>query len=73
MRIWALVEGTEREAYKVGDSGYDCYPTSTNEKSAARSFALIEEAAIFLLTNPTWGIRMNPGSAIIYRGIQIAR
>lgn len=72
MRIWAIVKGIEKEAYPI-DGSYDCYPASTNEKSAARSFVLLEEAALFLLTHPTWGIRMNPGSAIIYRGINIAR
>lgn len=68
MRIWAIVEGIEKEAYVIGGSGYDCYPASTNEKHAARSFVHIEEAAVFLLTHPTWGIRMNPGSAQLFIG-----
>jgi len=73
VRIWATVNGVEKEAYKVGGISFDCYPSSTNLKAAAKTFETIEEAALFLLTSPTWGIRMTPGAAIIYDGIQIAR
>ena len=73
MRIWATVDGVEKEAYKVDDVGFDCYPPSTNRKSAAKTFVSIEQAAMFLLESPVWGIRMNPGSATIYRGIRISR
>ena len=72
MRIWALIDGIEKEAYKI-NGNFDCYPISTNEKREARIFTTVEDAAIFLLSNPAWGIRMNPGSAIVYRGIQISR
>ena len=72
MRIWAETKGVKRRAYKVGGLTYDCYPPSENRKpSGAKSFYTIEEAAEFLRRNPTWGIRMNPGTAIIYDNIQI--
>lgn len=72
MRIWAVTSGVEREAYLVGGAAYRCFPKSSNLSYSARDFADIKEAAAFLLSNPGWGIRMNPGSAIIYDGINIA-
>lgn len=72
MRIWVRNGGIEQEAYKVGGQGYDCYPPSTNTKANAETFATIEEAAVFLIEHPGWGIRMNPGTAIIYDNIQIS-
>jgi hypothetical protein len=73
VRIWATVDGVEKQAYKVDGVGFDCYPPSTNLKANAETIESIEDAAVFLLKNMTWGVRMNPGSAIIYRGIHISR
>lgn len=72
MRIWAIVKGVEKEAYRMGGTVYKCFPKSTNDKTEAKEFTDIKDAAIFLLSNRGWGIRMNPGSAIIYDGINIA-
>lgn len=71
MRIVAIVDGVAKEAYRLGGTHYKCFPRSDNEVANAKEFATIEEAAIFMIRNPGWGIRMNPGSAIIYNGIQI--
>jgi hypothetical protein len=71
VRIWAITNGVQRRAYKVGGLTYDCYPPSANEKTVAKSFHTIEEAAEFLRGHPGWGIRMNPGTAIIFDNIQI--
>ena len=60
-----LVRGT-----KVGadgkSSGFKCFPASCNDASMARNFDTEAEAAAFLKANPSWGIRMNPGSAIVF-------
>ncbi|WP_156122188.1 hypothetical protein [Aureimonas altamirensis] len=71
MRIWAVTNGIKREAYKVGGTAFKCFPSSNNEISTAREFSSLEEAAIFLIENTGWGIRMNPGASIIYNNIQI--
>ncbi len=60
-----------REAYRVGGTVYKCYPVSTNTVDEAREFAKLEDAAVFLIRNRGWGIRMNPGSSIIYDNIVI--
>jgi hypothetical protein len=70
LRIWAETNGVKRRAYKVGGLTYDCYPPSANEKTKGKSLHTIEEAAAFLTSHPGWGIRMNPGTAIIYSNIQ---
>jgi hypothetical protein len=67
-----------QQAYKVSKRVFKCFPQSTNTLETGgtknvREFEEIEAAAIFLLKNPTWGIRMNPGSAIVYRNIEIVR
>lgn len=59
-----------QEAYKIEDN-YHCYPKSTNLKKDRQEFRTVEDAAVFLIRNPSFGIRMNPGSAIIYRDIVI--
>jgi hypothetical protein len=69
MRIYAVTGGVTKEAYRVGGTHYKCFPRSDNMNG--KEFATVEEAAVFLIRNPGWGIRMNPGAAIIYRGIQI--
>ena len=71
MKIVADVNGSRREAYKVGGLAFKCFPSGTNLKDKAKEFATVEEAAAFLKRNPSWGIRMNPGSAIIYDGIRL--
>lgn len=72
MRIWAITDGIEKTAYKMGGKAFKCFPSSKNIKDHAVEFADIRAAAIFLLQNEGWGIRMNPGSAIIYRNINIS-
>jgi hypothetical protein len=72
VRIWSITNGVEREAYRVGGVAYKCFPKSSNISDDAREFSEIEEAAKFLVDNPGWGIRMNPGTAIIFDGINIA-
>jgi hypothetical protein len=72
MRIFAEVNGTRREAYKVGGVSYKCFPPGSNMASDAREFSTIEEAAKFLQAHSGWGIRMNPGSAIVYKNIKIS-
>ncbi|GGE23383.1 hypothetical protein GCM10011390_48520 [Aureimonas endophytica] len=72
MRIWANTKGVQKEAYLLHGSRFKCFPPSTNHVASAKEFATVEGAALFLLQNPGWGIRMNPGSAIIYDGINIA-
>jgi hypothetical protein len=63
---------TRQEAVPV-NGVYKCFPKSENERRLAREFTSLEDAAAFLCSNPTWGIRMQPGSAIIYRDIVIER
>lgn len=73
MRIWAITNGVEKEAYLVDGKAFACFPRSENQKAFAKEFPTVEQAAVFLIENPAWGIRMNPGAAIIYSGIQISR
>lgn len=72
MRIWAVTNGVEREAFRVGGTVYKCFPKSSNIAATAEEFTEIRDAARFLLDNDGWGIRMNPGNAIIFDGINIA-
>jgi hypothetical protein len=71
MQIRAITNGVERAAYKLSGKVYKCFPPSSNRASTAREFDCIEDAAAFLCRNRGWGIRMNPGSAIIYDNIVI--
>lgn len=71
-RIFADVRGRRREAYKVGGLVYKVFPSGSNLARDAKEFSTIAEAAQFLQRNPGWGIRMNPGAAIIFNDIQIA-
>lgn len=73
MRIWAITDGVEKEAYLVDGTAFLCFPRSENRRAFAKEFRSVGEAAVFLIENPEWGIRMNPGAAIIYSGIQISR
>ena len=73
MKICALTNGVMRVAYPVGGSAYKCFPSGSNLAADALTFDTVAEAAEFLIKNPTWGIRMNPGAAIIYDNIQIHR
>lgn len=73
MRIYADTLGKRQEAYKVGGRAYKCFPPSSNTLANAIEFTDIRDAAVFLLQNPDWGIRMNPGSAIKYQDIVIER
>lgn len=70
MKIVADVNGTRREAYKVGGVAFKCFPSGTNLSKNAEEFATVADAAEHLRLNPSWGIRMNPGSAIVYGGIR---
>jgi hypothetical protein len=73
LRILAFKDGNWKEAYKVGGTVYKCFPRSTNLAEQAEEFEKIDDAAVFLIRNPDWGIRMNPGSAIVYNNITISR
>jgi hypothetical protein len=73
LRILSHKNGAWKEAYKVGGRTFKCFPPSTNLASQAEEFEKVEDAAVFLLRNPSWGIRMNPGSAIVYNNITISR
>ncbi len=73
MKIRSGKGASAQEAYKVGNRFYKCFPISNNVVVNAKEFESIEDAAVFLIQNPTWGIRMNPGSAIIYKNIEIVR
>lgn len=72
MRIWSMTNGVERVAYRVGGTVFKCFPKSSNLVDDALEFPTVEEAATFLLANPGWGIRMNPGAAIVFDGLNIA-
>lgn len=76
MRIYSSV--TNQEAYRVKDKAsgrlrFDCYLRNRpdNKKIHAHSFDELRDAAIFLLTNPGCGIRMNPGTAIVNEHVVI--
>ena len=47
-------------------NGYKCFPISCNDASMAQNFETEDAACEFLKANPSWGIRMKPGSAIVY-------
>lgn len=64
--------GADTEAKQI-DGAYWCYPKSTNTKDHAVGFDRVEDAAIFLIMQPSWGIRMQAGSPFKYRGIRIVR
>lgn len=71
MRI-VNANNNKQEATRIRDQAsglerFDCYEPERpdNEKIHAISFDRIEDAAIFLISKPGRGIRMNPGSAII--------
>ena len=73
MEVYAHVNGARRDAHRHEDGLFKCYPKGTNLVDTARCFSDLRDAAVFLVQHPAWGIRMQPGSAIIYEGIQIAR
>ena len=74
MEVFAVDDdGVRRTAHLHGDGLYKCYPRSNNLVADARCFSDLRDAAAFLVLNPDWGIRMQPGSAIIYESIQINR
>jgi hypothetical protein len=73
LEVFAIVDGTRRDAHKHDDGLFKCYPRSSNLVASARCFSELRDAAAFLVQHPEWGIRMQPGSPIIYEGIQIAR
>lgn len=73
MKIVATdLNGADTEAKKI-NGAYWCYPKSTNTKAHAVSFERVQDAAVFLILKPDWGIRMQSGSPIKYRGIRIVR
>lgn len=73
IEIFAIVNGSRRVAHRHEDGLFKCFPKSTNEVEHARCFSDLRDAAAFLVLNPDWGIRMEPGSPIIYEDIQITR
>ena len=70
MRIYKT--SSDQAAVRV-DGKFQCFPRSENHRSEKKLFSTVEEAAAFLCSNPEWGIYMNPGGALIYRGICIER
>jgi hypothetical protein len=65
---------TDHFADKDGDGFYVCgFKKKNNDESQYERFRSIEDAAVWLCKNPTWGIRMNPGWSLIHRGIVIER
>lgn len=64
---------TDHDGEKGDKEVYKCYPPSENKAECTLEFTDICDAAMFLLLKPDWGIRMNPGSAIKYKEIAIAR
>lgn len=48
-------------------------PVTGKSKSIFQRFASIEDAAVWIIENPKWGIRMNPGWSLVYREILIER
>lgn len=71
--ITASTAGIRRTAHRYRDGYYRCFPRSENRKRFARSFSSLSDAAAFLALNPTWGIRVREGYAIIYRRIRMQR
>ncbi len=63
---------TGQEAAPV-DGLFQCYPRAEDNRGKAVRFSSVERAAAFLCENPEWGIYMNPGGALVYRGIVIER
>jgi hypothetical protein len=72
-QIYAIVDGSRRDAHRHSDGSFKCFPNSCNLAYEAKSFTDLRETAAFLTQNPDWGIRMQPGSSVIYEGIQIIR
>ena len=60
MRITALTNGVERIAVHESGSrpGFQCCPPGSNKIEDVRPFEKAEEAARFLKSHPSWGIRM---------------
>lgn len=73
MEVYAVVGGARRDAHQHEDGLFKCYPKGSNLVADARCFSALRDAAAFLVLHPDWGIRMEPGSPIIYEGIQITR
>lgn len=57
MRIYHRPSG---RVAKPRNGAYQCFPPKHNATLTGRSFATIEEAAIFLLKNPNWKIWVAP-------------
>jgi hypothetical protein len=73
MQVYAIVEGTRRDAHLHEDGTFKCFPKCSSLMKDAKAFRDLRVAAAFLVQNPKWGIRMDPGFAIIYEDILIAR
>jgi hypothetical protein len=60
MIISSLTNGIARIAkYEEGEKpGFQCLPPASNLIEDAVSFPTVEEAAKFLRSHPSWGIRM---------------
>lgn len=71
--ITANTRGIARTAHRYSDGLFRCFPRSENRKRFARAFVTEAQAAGFLALNPTWGIRVREGYAIIYRSLRILR
>jgi hypothetical protein len=74
MEIFAIKDdGVRLDAHQYTDGFFKCFPKSCNRVEEAKFFTELRKAAVFLVENPEWGIRMNPGMPIIYDGITIIR
>lgn len=73
LRIEAEKGGKLLTAALYEDGTYKVYPKSANETVKADSISSLEELAVFLIKNPSWGVRMKPGYGIVYDDIIIYR
>ena len=72
MRI--VKKATGQIAEKDSKGFYVCgLKKDDKSKTAYKNFSTIEDAAIWLIENPEWGIRMNPNWSLIYGDIAIER
>jgi hypothetical protein len=70
-----IYKSTSNQIAEKDGSGFFVCGLKKKDKTLSKyvSFPTIEEAASFLLSNPTWGIRMNPNWSLIHRDIVIER
>lgn len=74
MQVFAITDDGERvDAARDDDGTFKCFPKDEDALEEARTFSTLRDAAVFLVANPDWGIRMSPGGDIVYRNILIVR